>query len=404
MEYDCLPKDIQKRAKQPFVFVSYCQNDRDIYNRVKELVLYLRNRNINIIYDEGGLDPGTELIQFQNLILDVNCKRVLIVSDKYYFNKVQNNIGGAWKEYFNISNDYPNNISKYIPLFVDKMIPVFSGKVYIQFTDDTEFSNIGKILEPYKLRNKPTISKNSVNNLFRDADTLYENGNYNAALKKINFAIEIYKHQKRPSKSYKAMLYNLKLIICIKAKDIDNAISTTKELERLISDCAKMEAEKKASYLCNCALAYRMKNKDSSEYEECAKKAYSTVKMNGIKDDGYYACMYSTALFDTEQYVAAYKVLKEALKEYEKAHNKSSFCKDDYIMYIKIKGNLAEIAVAICESMQGGRKKKYNLLKEAKKSILEIIDIKEVEDEDTIQAEIYSIATKVFSALNRFYL
>lgn len=400
MKYNYFPQEIQKRVKDPFAFVSYCHQNSAVYDRVQTLVSYLRSQNINIVYDEGGLEPGTELTQFENLIFDNNCKFVLVVCDKGYLEKVEKSAGGAWREYLNISNDYPKNINKYIPLIVDAEIPIFSGKVYIPFIDDSKFVNIVNRLASLKENNERSQVK--VDTLVQSADLLCDNGNYSAALKKINHAIKVYGQQKRTSKAYWAKLYNLKLVICIYKQDVKNAILVADELVKMITN--KMESEKRANYFGNCALAYRMRSSESNEYEECARKAYVITKKYGVEDAGYYACMYATALYETEQYTAAYRISKEALKDFTRVHNDMSvFDKNDYVMYTKIKGNIAEIAVTSSKSIRGGRKKKLDLLLEAQENILDIINIKELEDEDYVQAEIYSIAVIVFEALNEFY-
>lgn len=399
MKYNYFPQEIQKRVKNPFAFVSYCHQNSAVYDRVQALVSYLRSRNINIVYDEGGLEPGTELTQFENLIFDNNCKVVLVVCDKGYLEKMEKSTGGAWREYLNISNDYPKNINKYIPLIVDAEIQIFSGKVYIPFIDASGFDNILNRLATLKNNENSQVN---VDTLVQSADSLCDNGDYNAALKKINHAIKVYGQQKRTSKAYWAKLYNLKLVICIYKQDVKSAILVADELVKMIT--SKMESEKRANYFGNCALAYRMRRSESNEYEECAKKAYTITKKYGIEDAGYYACMYATALYDTEQYTAAYKISKEALIDFTRVHNDMSvFDKNDYVMYTKIKGNIAEIAVTSSKSIRGGRKKKLELLLEAQANILDIINIKELEDEDYVQAEMYSIAVIVFEALNEFY-
>lgn len=405
MRYDFLPKEIQNRVKFPFVFVSYCHKNRKIYDKVQAMVLYLRSQNINVVYDEGGLEAGTELTQFENLILDTNCKLVLVISDKCYLEKIENNVGGAWREYFNISNDYPNNTNKYLPLLVDATIPIFSGKVYIPFEDEEQLAIIEKRLSPFKLVNTKRKDSIDIDNLIKEADALCDSKNYNAALRKINQAIRIYNQQKKISKVRRAKLYNLKLVICIYNADIKTAITVAEELEAIITGAKTITPKEKATYFCNCALAYRMRSAKSSEYEESAKKAYNIVKNCSIEDDGYYSCMYATALYDTEQYTSAYKICKDALKAFEKAHNnKSLFSKDDYKMYIKIKGNLAEIAVASSKTLNIGRNKKLDLLSEAQTNILDIINIIELEDADAIRKEIYSIAQIVFYALYEYYV
>ena len=137
------------------------------------MVLYLRSQNINVVYDEGGLEAGTELTQFENLILNTNCKLVLVISDKCYLEKIENNVGGAWREYFNISNDYPNNTNKYLPLLVDATIPIFSGKVYIPFEDEEQLAIIEKRLSPFKLVNTKRKDSIDIDNLIKEADAEY---------------------------------------------------------------------------------------------------------------------------------------------------------------------------------------------------------------------------------------
>lgn len=398
MEYSCLPKKVQERVKKPFTFISYCHQNKETYDRVQALVTNLRRQKINVVYDEGGLEPGTELTQFVHLILSDNCKKVLVVCDKEYLNKINENTGGAWEEYFIISNDYHNNAKKYIPLYVDAMIPIFSSKIYIPYKDDSSYSKIQKIL--YSLKEKNDSSQVSVKDLVRDANKLCDNGDYSAALNKINKAIEIC--NQRRTKTDKAELYNLKLVICINKRDTTSAISVADELKRLIAH--KPETVENVQYYTNCALAYRMMSSTSDEYEDCAKMAYAMSKKYGVKDDGYYACMYGTALFELEQYADAYRYVKQALEEFVKEHENISSClKKDYIMYAKIKGNLAETAVAYCKSVCRGKKKKLSILLEAQMNILDIINIKDLEDEDALKVEMYSIAIKVFEALREFF-
>lgn len=405
MKYNYLPVEIQKRVKKPFVFVTYCHDDTSTYDRVQELVSYLRRQNINIVYDEGGLAPGVDLIQFENLILSDNCKRVLVVSDRSYLYKVKNQMGGVWREYFNMSNEYDSHIDKYVPLVVDTIIPIFTGKIYIPFKDNNEFNNIASTLIDFKFVNDNRVkSKINIDKLFNDASELCDKGNYSAAWNKVNQAIDLYMAQNRIVKANLSKLYNLKLAIGIYKADIEEISSIVNKLKTLISGANRIDAEKRAVYFGNCALAYRMINKNGDEYEECAKRAYTIVRKYGIDDDGYYACLYSTALYDTQQYSAAYKIANEALEEFEKVHgDKTNYSKNDYIMYAKIKGNIAEIAIANCESINGRRNEKIDLLLDAQAKILDIINLKQLEYEDAIKAEIYAIATMVFKTLSKYY-
>ena len=404
MKYDTLPEEILKIIKEPFVFVSYSHTNKNVYDRVQELVQYLRSKNIPVVYDEGGLEPGVELTQFENLILDKNCTYVLVVFDEGYVKKTEMKTGGAWREYFNISNDYPNNRMKYIPLKVDSNIPaLFQGKVYIDF--DTNNNETLEKIESAVARVKKVkkISNTNVEILMKEASELCDSDAYKVANRKIDEAIYVYGKQKKTKLCKWAELYNLKLFICIKLCDTDSAVKVAGQLQMIVSN--RLDYEKKALYYTNCALAYRMRNKSSDEYVECAKKAYVAAMKGGIEELYYYACMFATALYEAEQFVSAYKIIKEAYDLFISAKSDiSKYSKGDYIMLTQIKGNVAEIAVACGEHMNNGHKRKLEYLMEAKKNIIDILQFKGLEDEDAICAEMYSIAAIVFEALKRYYL
>lgn len=402
MEYTCLPEEIQKIVKKPFVFISYCYGNKDVYNRVQQLVLYLRNRGISILYDEGGLNPGTELTQFENLILDENCKYVLVVCDKCYLDKVENNQGGSWREYFNISNDYTKHKEKYIPLIVDAEIPIFSGKVYNEFKNSSkdELKQIEKALSSLQKRNKR--NKDQIETLIKEANSLCDENNYNAADKKITEVIEIYRQQARTKKSTWACLYNLKLYICIKRNDVKNAVTYANDLLKVIND--RLDYDKRTTYYGNCALAFRLRDNESNEYEVCSKSAYQMAKKGGNEELYYYASMYATALFETEQFTNAFKIAKEALDDFcNKNKDITQFTKEKFIMYIKLKGNIAEIAVNCSKNKYESRKRKLEFLMEAQKNIIETLNLNMYEKDESIELELYSIASIVFSELKNYY-
>lgn len=400
--YGYFPEKIQRVVKNPFAFVSYCHGNDIVYNQVQLLVSYLRDKGISVVYDEGGLDPGTELTQFENLILEDNCAYVLVVCDKCYLKRVEDNKGGAWREYFNISNDYPKHKRVYIPLVFDASLPIFSGKVYIDFSN-TSNKTLNKIENSLELlKNKKKDSKMRAEILANDASKLCDRKSYKAAYKKVEDAINIYSKQNKKMKIYLAYLYNLKLYICIKLKKINAAISTAKNLESVITN--RLDYNKKAVYFGNCALAYRMRDSGSSEYEEYAKKAYIASQKGNNDEFYYYACMYSTALYETEQYLDGYRIAKEALESFQDKHkDKGTYKKEDYIMFAKIKGNISEMAVACGENNPENRRQKREFLLEAKNNIMDILTIAEIEDEESICREMYSIATLVFKALEKYY-
>lgn len=406
MEYNNLPKEIQMIVKEKFAFISYCHGNRDVYAKVQKLALYLKNKDIPIVYDEGGLKPGVELMQFENLILDDNCKRVLVVCDKCYLKKVQDNQGGVWREYFNISNDYPDHREKYIPLMAedDAILPIFKGKVYGEFYDGSQddLKKIAKVLLPLKKGKKQDKGKGRVEELIKEADLLCNENDYNAADKKITEAIEIYEQQAKTIKADWARLYNLKLYVCIRKQDVKNSVKFANELLDKIND--RLDYDKQALYYGNCALAFRMRDNESNEYEECSKFAYQMAQKCGSDELYYYASMYSTALYEMEQFTGAYKIAKEALSEFcSRYKDTTKFTKDNFIMYIKLKGNVAENAIKCSENIYESRKTKLDFLMDAQKSIIDIININNYEKDEKLQLHIYEEATLIFEKLKSFY-
>lgn len=398
--YDYLPDNIRKTVENPFVFISYSHENRTVFNRVQMLASYLREKGVPVVYDEGGLPPGIELTQFENLILNNNCTYVLVVCDKCYLKKIEKNEGGAWREYFNISNDYPKKKSKYIPLIYDEHIPIFSGKVYIDFSEYS--GQTLSIIENSIGKLKKKNSKVKAEELAKDANRLCNKKSFQAAYKKIVEAIDIYGRQNRTSKSFWAYLYNLNIYICIKLEKASEAMTMAQKLSSVITD--RLDCYKRAMYYGNCALAYRMGNTGSSKYEEYARKAFLVAKNGDDEELYYYACMYATALYETEQYSDAYRVMKEALEGFQDKHQDSTkYTKEDYIMLMKIKGNIAEIAVACGENNPENRMEKKEFLLEAKDNIMDILSNDEFVVDDKIYTEMYSIAVLVFESLRKYY-
>lgn len=290
----------------------------------------------------------------------------MVVCDKCYLRRIEEEQGGAWREYFNISNDYPAHREKYIPLIVDAKIPIFKGKVYNEFKsgNKNELNPIEKTLSSIKKKNKK--NKGQVEILMKETSRLCDENNYSAADKKISDAIRIYSQQAKTLKSKWASLYNLKLYICIKNGDVKNAVEFADKLLNVIND--RLDYEKKTIYYGNCALAFRLRDNESDDYEQYARFAYQMAKKGDNEEFYYYASMYATALYDTEQFTNAYKIAHEALDSFIiRYKDEKDFTRDNFIMYIKLKGNIAEIAVKCSEISNESRKRKLSFLLEAQK-------------------------------------
>lgn len=401
MRYGCFSKELREKIQKPFVFISYSHKNREVYDRVQNLAKYLKSKNINIVYDKGGLPPGTELTQFENLILDENCKYVLVVCDKGYLWKVQNCEGGAWTEYFNISNDYlyrANNSEKYIPLKVDATISIFKGKCYIPFENESSFDEIVKKLKS-NLTPKNLIIREKYGEQLKQIEALCDARNYSAALGRVDRAI----NNCGRNRMNKIELYNMKLFITIQLGQTNSAVQVAREL---ISDLTQRIKEKigyakMAVIFGNCALAFRMKDVESEEYEQYAKKAYNAAQKSVSDQEGYFASMYSTALYENKIYTNAYELSKKSLDTFEHTFGNPDLYNENVLKtYFERKANVAEIACACYKNIEMRERERHNLQKDMVDNITDIILAPAFNDMRSIHTEVYRIAAFIFTTLH----
>ena len=389
----------KKIIEGPFAFISYCWENKEVYDRVQKLAKYLKDNKIPIIYDEGGLEPGSEISQLEFLILDKNCVCVFVVSDDCYLQKVQDGVGGVANEFLLIGKDYLDNPNKYIALKVNETLPIFYQKVYISFSDESHFESIKNFAlsktsnsiidscEPQKAKNE----LQEIEKLVFENQLSYDKEDFSAALKKINKAIILCDSVEIQLKKRLEIL-NYKLITSIKLKNKKESIETSEKILNILP--SNLEFSKKALYYGNCALAYRL-NKNLELFEECAKNAWIAARKAKRKDLHYYASLYSVALYDTEQITDAYKMGTTALKLYGYS--------DASVTFIQYKSNVAEYARKI-SSKQKSNKNRFLKLEESKNNIEDVINIIENNNfSDTIKYEVYRSASTIFKELSNYY-
>lgn len=403
MKKNILSKEIEEKIKRPFTFVSYCQKDNKIYNKVKELVDFLTEKGFNIIYDRGGLEPGEELSHFMNLILHDNCKFVIVVCDKFYIEKAKNNDGGVGSEYFIIENDYQYNKSKYIPIQNDgNILPIFNGKVYISFSESVKNiyyklnSRVDFNICRFNSSENESDRKKQFNGIMKDVYNLYNEEEYRTALDKINIAEDIYNSITKKNKSKGAMLYNYKLILLIKFKENDKYKNAIVNLLNLING---LPIEIQAVYYLNCAIASGQINEYEKEVEY-ATKAYGYAHKAGFDDAYDYSLTLATAYLNERQYKKAVVYGERALNEY---CSYSSY--EDKKTYIKILSNCSEYQLNYCNEVLKRKDEKLKSLLKAEKNINEAINVSKelINLEDSFFKELYKIATMVYGALKDYY-
>lgn len=260
-------EELEKNIQKPFTFISYCHDDKEIYNRVQELAKYLKDEGINIVYDGGELPLGEELNRFMNLIFNKNCKIVLVICDNYYYQKVTAFEGGVGIEYTNIEKDYPGNISKYIQLNVGgHSLPIFKGKIYADLYGERVFEKLKEtLLERMKIKDGIAVKNRKIPiiDIIYNIQELYDEGSYKAAYEKI----KTYDNNKslKGTKLQQASLYNLKLIILLQLRKTDEYMGTVNILIDIISALKNSNNEdfykKLANFYQNCGLAMREINK-----------------------------------------------------------------------------------------------------------------------------------------------
>ena len=405
MKYEYLPEEIRNIVLSPFAFISYCHDNSEIVERVQKLVAYLKSKDIPVVYDGGGLQPGAEITQFENLIYDDNCKKVLVICDKCYEKKIDECSGGVWQEYIKINNDYQKNRLKYIPLKVDAMLSLFSGKRSILFDHSFEnsFDEIENALREIKRKDKCYFNWEHFGKRYKKADDKYVEGDFEAALENVKEIIDECSDVRNVPNEYIAKVYKLYLLCFLALSQMEDfcyALKIADNLYKLISKDKSLP--KLEIYYCNCTLVYRIQNKKSRKYLECAELSYEYAKENKRNDMSYFSCLYATALYDTNQFSKAYKLIKIALDYFYKENPELNLSEDKKRLYIQIQGNIADIANMYSKNPKNSRKKRLSLLLEAQKGIIDLLDIGDIDDE-TMLYEIYSIAINVFSALKEYY-
>lgn len=405
---------IRSKTKKPFVFISYSSSIHIIKNRVLTLGKFLEEMDVNVVYDMGGMPPGTDLDEFMKKIADNNCKYVLMVCDHTYKEKTKENYSGVRSEYkyllnkINSSNDRELELSKVFILLAEEVnnksdiIPMdFDRRIYREFYDDTvtTFNSILELVKECKNFEAKKYSdkelKEKSENKYIIANNSYDMAQYKAAFENINYVLSIYKDVKKKEKKQLIKYYNLASAINIKLCKKEEARKICFSTESLLKSLKKDNDLLYA--ICYGNLSMTFVDIDNSLYEEYAKKALDFAKKANLEEMDYYLTLYAASLFKTQRYEEAYSCQKEALEQLLKKKNIKS------IIGLQVYANLAEICIIRAE--QSKKHNKINLLHESENYIIQALNIcKEVNvNRDEIFYELYSISEKVYKSLKNYY-
>lgn len=126
------------------IFISYSWKSPDNIAWVEKLINKLRRDKLEVLVDREELQPGDDINQFMEQILNPEIQKVFIICDKYYKSDADARTGGVGKEFGMIADDINKNPRKYVPVVkeIDEKgqpyIPAsLRGRFYIDFTKDS---------------------------------------------------------------------------------------------------------------------------------------------------------------------------------------------------------------------------------------------------------------------------
>ena len=162
-------------AEHPKVFISYSHDSPEHKQWVLELSKKLRYNRVDAILDQWDLTPGDNFTQFMEAgVRDLDW--VLVICTDNYVRRANDREGGVGYEVQIVTAQLVENlgINKFIPIIrhastQEKMPTFLGGRVYIDFTDDSQFNEkfndlLRKLYgvpieEKPPLREKPSFAK-----------------------------------------------------------------------------------------------------------------------------------------------------------------------------------------------------------------------------------------------------
>ena len=133
-------------AEHPKVFISYSHDSSEHKQWVLELGIKLRHNGVDVVLDRWDLTPGDNFTQFMETgVRDRDW--VLVICTGNYVRKANDRKGGVGYEVQIVTAQLVENlgIDKFIPIIrhasgQEKMPTFLGGRVYIDFTDDSQFN------------------------------------------------------------------------------------------------------------------------------------------------------------------------------------------------------------------------------------------------------------------------
>jgi hypothetical protein len=311
----------------PFVFISYACENLDV---ASDLYDYLRDHGVNVVFDKGGLPLGLSLPEFEQLILNDNCKRVLMLFDPNYLSKIKFQRGQVWEEYDLIRNNFrSSNSGKFIPVLCDGVsgddLPVlFNGRTVYERVSEQE--NIVEICKEAKIDPEQPLSVKEANEYIKKADSCYDS---DASKLCIDYLRVVLTSPINGRGSDRIRAKACSIIICMfLTGKIEHSPIVKKAFKMLLKLLEKPSLTKDKGnlprYLVNCSMYYKKRISYNKNYElkaiDYAERALKKAEEFGYTNLYYYLCQMACTY-------AAFDALKQAK---EKMINAYTILNDEY--------------------------------------------------------------------------
>ena len=134
------------------VFISYSHDSPEHKQWVSELAARLRRHGVDVIFDQWSLGPGDDIAQFMERGIKAS-NRVLVICTDSYVRKANAGKVGIGYESIIITRELVEDLgtNKFIPiirqtLWEDKMPTFLEERVYVDFTDESQFDEQFEVL------------------------------------------------------------------------------------------------------------------------------------------------------------------------------------------------------------------------------------------------------------------
>ena len=386
----------RERVKYPFVFLTYATEN---YGTANDLYNKLLSKGVNVIFDEGGLEGGASLREFEQLILHDNCYKVLIIFDSNYKRRIDEKTGEVWEEFCLIRDSFCDDMaSKFVPVLCPDVkkcdLPAIlkHRDVYVRITETKKI-----ISECIEKRVDAHINLIEAEKMINLAESLYDKTDYKPCEETLRKIISSGIKGKKAN-SLMAKIYSMILCLYIKGFIVysDEAREALEKLSVMVGKRpVSSDKDNLPLYMLNCSLSYSKRGEHGAAIEK-ATGALSKAREYGFSNIYYYECALSEVF-------AASGANSHAKEHIEKAYSiiceeYGGFVREDILTTWDIYINYANIMINLADE-ESNKRQSRKYLDDAFKSIEYLNSHFSDDDFDQIYLDkFYEVNSKYYDA------